>query len=434
MPFSETILLFGLRTFSRERQGEQVSIARLIFSRELKMQKTEKNLLEQLIKFKISKNSFDFLLFNYGPILTLAQFNITVLALIFAAVYSYYAKNTQTITWAVASPVYFGVLFTLALEAVALRNFFKKIPQTLAQIWDEGILEKEGNTEAVAESYKVFLAGFEQKLNSSQRLYVGLPMAVLPLVFFWSTNHIPHVLGVWFSERDLAFKLVVTLVNFFSLFLPAMVIGYAAGVGAWKSIITAVYTQKLCKEFSLRIQPSHPDKAGGLKPLGSLIFSLASIIIVASLALSGMVILANTFSFWQTLFYSKIFLGISIGLSLIIFIWPLLSAHERMLAEKNNLNKIMVDITNRISELERSTQKSIRKMNYKERQEIFSEIDSLKILYGRLSAVSTWPFDREIILKFATPQIFSVLSLIGVAEPIIGAVRSLFFVVTGSPP
>jgi hypothetical protein len=254
------------------------------------------------------------------------------------------------------------------------------------------------------------------------------------LIFFWSTKHIPHIFSIWFTGTDLGFKLVVTLVNLFSLFLPAMMTGYAIGVGAWKSIITAVYIRQLCRDFSLRIQPSHPDKAGGLKPLGSLILSLASIMIVASLALSGMVVLANNFSFWQTVFYSKIFLGISIGLSLIIFIWPLISAHERMLAEKDNSNKIMVDITHRISELERLTQNEVRKMDYKKRQEIFSEIDSLKVLYGRLSNVPTWPFDREIILKFSTPQVFSIFSLIGVAQPIIEFIRSMFLIISGNQP
>lgn len=398
------------------------------------MLQAEKDLLKQLAEFKVNKNKFDFFLFNSGPVLVLAQFNITAITLIFATVYSFYAKNTQTITWAVVSPVYVGVLFTLALEAIALRNFFNKIPQTLTQIWAEGILEKEGNAETIAETYRTFSLRFEQKLNSSQRLYLGLPTALLGLLFFWSTNHIPHIFSIWLSGENFGFKLVVLFVNFLVLFLPATVTGYAIGVGTWKSIITAIYTRQLCKEFSLRIQPNHPDKAGGLKPLGSLILSLASIMIVASLALSGIVILAGNFAFWQTVLYSKIFLGISIGLSLIIFIWPLLSAHDRMLAEKNNLNRTLIDITNRISELEIQTHKGVRKMDYRKRQEIFSEIDSLKDLYGRISIAPTWPFNRDILLKFATPQIFSLLSLVGVAEPIVGAIRSILLTIGGNQP
>ena len=399
------------------------------------MNQVDKELLEQLASFKVNKNRFDFFLFNYSPILVLAQFIVTILTVIVAGIYLSLPENPQAvITWAVYSPVYFGVLLTLAIMAVTVRNFLNKIPQTLTQIWTDGILEKEDGGEIISESYRIFLKRFEQKLNSLQRLYIGVPMAMLGLFFFWNTGHIPYMFDVWFNGTDWALKLVVTFVNFFALFLPAIVVGYAIGIGIWKSVITAINIRQLCGEFKLKIQSSHPDKAGGLKPLGSLILSLASTTIVASLVLSGMIIFAGYFSYTFVVLYSKIFLAISIALSVIIFIWPLISAHERMLAEKRSLEKLSLEITERIFELEESTQKNIRKMDYKTRQEVFNEIDSLKDLYRRLGNVPTWPFDREIILKFATPQIFSVLSLIGVAEPIVGAVRSLFLVMTGNQP
>jgi len=216
----------------------------------------------------------------------------------------------------------------------------------------------------------------------------------------------------------------------FVLLIPAAIAGYAVGVGLWKSVLTAIYIRRFCKDFILQIQPNHPDGAGGLKPLGSLILALASLMIVASLALSGVILLADYFSYINTIFYSKLFLGITIALSLIVFIWPLMSAHERMLIEKMNLNQLSVEIGKRIFELEKLVQKDLQKMDYKKRDDIFLEIDSLKNLYKRVGSTPTWPFDREIILKFATPQVFSLLSLIGVAEPIVGTIRSIFLALT----
>lgn len=397
------------------------------------MQKTETDLLERLVEFKVNKNRLDLFIFNYGPILVLAQFNITVLVVIASGIYLSMPGNSQAvITWAVYSPVYAGVLFAIAIMAVTVRNFLNKIPKTLKQIWTDGILVKEKGGQNVAEKYGKFLMRFEQNLNSPKRLYIGVPTAILGLFFFWNTGHIPHVFSTLFTQTNLGLKFMVAFANFFALFLPAIVVGYAIGIGIWKSIITAISVRQLCVEFKLRVQSNHPDKAGGLKPLGSLILSLASTAIVASLILSGMIFFAGYFSYTFVVLYSKIFLALSIALSIIIFIWPLISAHERMLAEKRGLDKLSLEVTQRILELEESTQKDIRKMDYKKRQEIFNEIDSLKDLYGRLSSVPTWPFDREIFLKFVTPQVFSILSLIGVAEPIVGAVRSVFSAVTGN--
>ncbi len=389
---------------------------------------------EQLVNFKVTINKFDSFLLNYGPVLVLGQFILSGLAIILNALYIFLSESPKMITWAVLSPVYGGILLALLAESIAVRYFLNKIPQTFSKIWAEGLIKRTRAEKDDIDEFQKFISNFERELNARQRLYIGLPFATFGLVFFWITGHLPYVIDAWFHEVDWAAKIIITLVNFFALFLPAVLIGYATGISAWKSVVTAIHVRRFCKDFDLVIQPSHPDKSGGLKPLGSLIFSLAVIVIVASLALSGMVILADYYSFPNTILFSKASLAISILLSIIIFIWPLLSAHERMNIEKTRMNLLLVDITRRISELEEVTQKNIRKMDYRKRQEIFSEIDSLKDLYRRVGITPTWPFDRDILLKFATPQIFSLLSLIGVAEPIVGAIRSILVTISGNQP
>jgi hypothetical protein len=386
---------------------------------------------ERLKNFGPVHSRLDYRLFEYGPVLVLGQFNAAGLAVILWALYNGFSPNPQLVTWAVASPVYVGVLLTLFIESLAIRNFLKKIPDTFRQLWEGGVFEKSASDAQVAEKFVASLDDFEHKLNSRQRLWLGLPFAVLGLFFLCITGHLPHVLRVWFNGSDLTTKLVTTVVNTVSLFVPAVGVGYAIGIGSWKSIVTGLYVRRFSRTFDLVIHPSHPDKAGGLRPLGDLIFAMAAILIVASLALSGLTVYAG---YIYTEIFARVFLGLVFALSLIAFFLPLISAHERMLAEKREIQTLLVKINRRIAELERSLQEDLCQMDHKERQEVFAEIDSLTELYKRTTRVPTWPFDRHIFLRFATPQVISLLSLVGLADPIVSAIRSLILVLTGNQP
>ena len=96
-----------------------------------------------------------------------------------------------------------------------------------------------------------------------------------------------------------------------------------------------------------------------------------------------------------------------------------------MVAEKKRQQSLLGQIARRIAELERAAHENLLQMDYHERKAIFEEIDSLVELHERTSRVPTWPFDRDILVKFVTPQLFSVFSLVGLAEPIIAAVQAL---------
>lgn len=392
------------------------------------------NVRQRLVDFRTMQGRVDRPLFEYGPLLVLGQLNITGLAGILQVLYERLSPNPQLISWAVYSPVYAGVLLTLFVESLCIRSFLKKIPETFTQLWNGGVLEKSNSEQRVAERFIRSLDDFEEKLNSRRRLWLGLPFAILGLFFFWRTGHLPYTLGRWSDGSDLATKLVTTLVNTFALFVPAVVVGYAIGVGVWKSIATGLYVRHFSKTFDLVIQAAHPDKAGGLSPLGDLILAMATILIVASLALSGLIIGADYVAFVYTETFSKVFLGLVLMLSLIAFFLPLISAHDRMVAEKKKQESLLAEIARRINELEQSARTNLQEMDYKERRQVFEEIDVLTELYGRTTSMPTWPFGRDIFLRFVTPQVFSLLSLIGIAEPVVGAVRSFISVLTGNQP
>lgn len=390
------------------------------------------NVQEFLRQFEPTKNKLDHRLFEYGPLLVLLQLNVTGLALILSVLYVGILPNPQMITWAVFSPIYAGVLFTLFVESIAIRHFLKTIPVTFQQLWVGGIL-KGMNTTQVSEQFQTFLESFEKRLNSKERLAFGLTISSLGLIFFWITGHISFTLESWINGSGFSTAIVRTIVNLAALFLPAAVVGYGIGIGTWKCIVTGLYVRRFSKIFELDIQSNHPDNAGGLKPLGSLIFGMATILIIASLTLSGATILSRSVGFINTEQFSKVFLGLVFGLSLIAFFFPLFSTHERMVNEKEKSKQLLIEISQRIAKLERSVQTELDKMDYKQRQDVWAEIDSLSDLYKRVTQIPTWPFNREIFLKFAAPQAVSLLSLTGLANPIVDGIRSLAIVLTSKP-
>lgn len=389
---------------------------------------------QRLANFSAMQGRVEYPLFAYGPLLVLGQLNITGLAGIMQVLYERFSPNPQLISWAVYSPIYAGVLLTLFVESLCIRSFLFKIPETFTRLWNGGAIAGSDSDERVTRHFDKFLDDFENKLNNRGRLWLGLPFAILGLFFFWRTGHLPHTVGRWFDDSDLAAKLVTTLVNTFALFVPAVAVGYAIGVGVWKSIVTGLYVRRFSKSFDLVIQTAHPDKAGGLSPLGDLILALATILVVASLALSGLIIGADYVAFVYTEAFSKAFLGLVLVLSLITFFLPLITAHDRMVAKKKEQESLLADIAHRIAELEQSTRTNLREMDYEERKKAFEEIDVLTELYRRTASIPTWPFGRDVLLRFVTPQVFSLLSLIGIAEPIVGAIRSFVLALTGNQP
>ena len=381
--------------------------------------------------FSPVRGKLDRSLLAYGPLWVLAQLNATALALVLWALYGLFHSEPQMITWAVASPVYGGVLFTLFVESLVMRRFLSNIATTFGRLWEGDVLPSPESNPGIEQDFAAFLRDFEEKLNSRHRLWLGVGSACLGLLFFWITGHLPHVLRTWLGRADWVTKVVVTVVNVVSLFVPAALVGYAMGVGVWKSIVTGLHVSRFSKTFDLVVRPSHPDRAGGLKPLGDLILSMAAMLIIASLALSGLTVYAGHIAYWNTWNFSRVSLGMVVILSLVTFFLPLINAHNRMLAEKRALQGFLFRISRRVAELERSTRIDLDQMDHNEREQVFAEIDSLTELYQRTTRIPVWPFDRNTLVKFATPQVLSLLSLSGMLDPLIGVIQSLISALSG---
>ncbi len=385
-----------------------------------------------LENFVVLKSKFDKTLFQYGPIFLLLEMLISILIFLFASSNPFGFR--YTFPWYELNFYLFAML-VLILEIYVARDFFENIPRTFMELRKRNAMKGLKNNRVVSQRFASFLLDFQQKLNYPVPLILGSIIEVIILFVLQRSSLFPIIF------LPTKYPLSALLINFLTVFLPMTMAGYMISIVIWKCFVTGYVVYKFSNILEITVQPSHPDKAGGLKPLGDLIFSMALILIVASLALSILtfasqinailykLLITSSGQQIQVPYYlisteglAKFSLGIAILLSLIVFFLPLFSAHRRMRAGKIILLASFTDIGNKITELEKKTQNV--NLDYKERNEAFAEITSLSKVYEVLYRTPVWPFDRDILIKFFTPQVISLLSLLGVVQPIIDAISS----------
>jgi hypothetical protein len=384
--------------------------------------------------FTVLKNNFDRFLFRQGPLLLLVQFGITILVFLLASPNPFGPR--YTLRWEEAVFFLFG-LIVLVVELYVTRDFFENIPRTFQDLVERKVIKGLGKDRLVNLKLSTFVREFEDRLNGRGPLVIGCILEVLILI----ANQRAMLFPIIFLPKD--YPVFALIINFLTLFMPLTIAGYAIGVVIWKCFVTGYFVHRFSTLFDIAISPSHPDKSGGLKPLGDLIFSLALILIVASLAFSILTVanqinaaiyqvLVSLYSpkyqivapylLYTTVWVAKVSLGIVLILSFVSFLLPLTSAHRRMRSEKESLLSGLTGVGNKIAELEKRAKQL--NLDYKVRNDIFEEINSLSKIYDRTYKAPVWPFDRDILIKFFTPQVISILSLFGVVQPIIDALAS----------
>lgn len=388
----------------------------------------------RLENFTVLKNKFDQFLFKHGPTLLLTQFCITGLIFLLGSENPFGPR--YTLRWVEVIFFLFG-LIVLTIELYVTRDFFENIPRTFQELVERKVIKGLSKNSLTAQKFISFLNDFESKLNNRAPLIMGGVVEILILI----ANQRSLLFPIIFLPKN--YPVAALVINFLTIFIPMTIAGYAMSVALWKCFVTGYFVHKFSTIFDISVLPSHPDKAGGLKPLGDLIFSLALILIVASLALSIITIagpinesiykllvsiysptyeVIAPFYLYSTVWGAKVSLGIVLILSIVSFLLPLTSTHRRMRNEKIALLSSLTAIGNKIAELEKQSKKI--NLDYKLRNEIFEEINSLSKIYDRAYKTPIWPFDRDILLKFFTPQVISLLSLLGVIQPVIDAISS----------
>ena len=339
-----------------------------------------------------------------------------------------------------------GVLRTLWFRgALDLRKTLRPVPseggKTVAPLWS--MLPARWRSprrtprpvsDSLEENFKTYLGDFQGWLNHRLSWLLGLFFAaILALSFPYRWQ-----MGLTFTWVGDLFR-GISWVDSLGI-LSQIAIAYLIGLLAWRMIVIAVQVSRLGHRFDLDVQVQHPDKSGGLKPLGDLCFSNALIISILGIYLGGWIIaidfsvsnqLGSTnplldFSFynlWEPFFRQLLLLFLI--LAMLAFFMPLYSVHLAMIRKRAELQQMLDGISSRIDHLTKQLLDRAEDMRVDEAEQIAKEISHLQQVYQNNSTIPVWPFDRSHLIKFVSTQTIPVLGLTNIGPAILDLIKSL---------
>lgn len=348
----------------------------------------------------------------------------TLIVLVGATIYDtahaiiYSSLSFPLLTSIFTTGTFIPLVVTFALAAATFNAWRRRIPLTFQTLIAKQRVRSPRQGGDLRQKYQEFLDSYQQILLSNKRyISVGTIMFLSLVICLLSTRSalsdptVPHVLwpvSVWTVRWLLVLGLLVV----------ALIFGYFFGIGAWTMGITGWYVKKLTFTFDINIQPSHPDRCGGLKILGDFCFAMALPLLIGA-------ILLGTWGIGTVLFPSIIadshlrpilaFAGnavlflFALPLAFIAFFLPLWDIHRQMAASKEVYEDSFAD---RMAVLEERIQSSLDKGTLEEAKATKEEMDILQAIHLEAVHYPTWPFDRRIFLALLTTQIVPAVNLI----------------------
>jgi len=284
-----------------------------------------------------------------------------------------------------------------------------------------------------SEEYQHFLEEYQYALLHGKRrgltrsliTWLFILATAISLILWWTLgnvqtlNHeakaynifIATMFGIQNGVRDTVYVLLIV---------------YLAVQVLWVLAATGLYLTKLTSQFRLHIQPGHADGCGGLKFLGDFTLNMALILLVAGISYA-LYINPQTYSFWKII--GSIILAVLISLAYFAFFTPLRKIHQSMLEIRSTYEEIFAESMTKIEEKIRIalSEGDLTKIKTaKEGVELVQALHPDKIGY------STWPFNRNTIIVFFTPQIVPAIGFVAGLSPAVSeALKSFFSIFTG---
>ena len=336
------------------------------------------------------------------------------------------------VDWLIGSGVFAKDLFrlsgvvTIAIEFVILGLLFHRLPETLEALWQRGLIQYPEEPARLQDETVRFINSFEKALNSRWCWVVGIACALgglgatYPARYFFQTGSSPF-----------DFKGLLAYYLWGNLAIVAAPLGYLLGGMLWRVCIIAAYTSKHGGYFRIIAQPNHPDRTGGLKPLGDLCLTVALLVLVPAIYLSVWGF-AATFIKTDAEIYTQLWSGLFrqwlILLSLLAlfsFLQPLYNVHLQMQKRRREIMAELNVLTQRIDDLSEELRTKAHTFAPKDGEEKLEELAFMKKVYLENSQIPTWPIEWKTFLKFISAQAVPILSLIGTSEPVINLITSI---------
>lgn len=289
--------------------------------------------------------------------------------------------------------IFLGMIMLIVL----LIRWHRQIPALFQWLWESGRLESKGGHLKIE---------FEQCLQDYQKALLSIKE---PLIIGFSLPFIFIVIGLWAGIPGFLMSFftppVVALLTF--LVLIGFLCLYMVGQAGWIGFVTGRQIGRLSRQFDIKIQLRHPDRCGGLKPLGGFCVEAALPFIGVGLILATVPILHldidDVLSIMATVVIF-VFFGPLAVLAVFAPLWQihLEMARQKMIYEDGfasqamALEQIIRDHTTEKGDLKKAE-------NAKAKIEILQSVNPEKASYP------VWPFHlAPTVLAVFSPQIIDI--------------------------
>jgi hypothetical protein len=292
-------------------------------------------------------------------------------------------------------------LFGFMVVAVLGILWRHQIPLIFQWLLGSGRLGSPGND--LKGEFQGYLEEYQAALlDNTKPLAISIFFLVLAFLISIIAG-IPAFLSLFFTPMAVIVLYITIFVFLFWLFI--------IGQFSWVLYVTGRQIGKLTRKFRVDIQPGHPDKCGGLKPLGDFCFRAAIPLIGGGLLLSLIPVLNWDIDRVLSIMATTIILVLIGPLTALTVLIPVWDIHEKMAEEKRiyedrhaaqrmTLEKIIRTHTGGKGNLK---QAEIARQKY----EILRTVDPEKMSYH------VWPFRfTNTVLASFSPQIVAVIEII----------------------
>jgi hypothetical protein len=297
----------------------------------------------------------------------------------------------------------------VAVAAVLFVGLYDKVPETLRTIWDRGVIQSDSKNASIVENYTRFISELELALNNRAGwLLAGVPVVLYVLLYS----------GLVEISLGSLIRVALAVLNWFLL-----------GVATWRLLVVGYMVSCIPFKFNIAVQSPHPDRAGGLLPLGELCFANALVIIAPTIFLAGWIIILSSpqalaarpdFEYFKGYLQSGLlYLGLAvlIVVGITAFFLPLYQIHREMIHQRVQYQKKLDNLTRQMDEFARTLLDQANSLDYATAQKQVDALKSLRQIYQDSDEFPVWPFNRNIALKLTLSQVIPLLSLAGVHPP-----------------
>jgi cell division protein FtsL len=288
-------------------------------------------------------------------------------------------------------------------------------------IWFAGIFVKENISQASTSdplyplrSYLDDLEGIRRRFNrpSWKAATLGIAFGAIGGIGFLLTLPGQRQLGIIYYATIVFLRYFTrprtpTLLMFF-LYIT---IGAVVGLTIWRMWVIAYGIWMIDRNFNLYPKIGHPDKHGGLLSLGNLCLTNTIPLLVPSVFFAFFLFITPV----EDALYKRWFFYLTLLLFLLwlaIFVVPTFALRRIMVAKraklKDELYRLGKEIARLQYELLQAVESETEEINDKAKQ-----LENLKNLYEDIDQFPMLPFRFRRLMRFVTPQIFTVLSLTG---------------------